>query len=160
MLHTSIGYILIRTFPECMALLFIGCYMLKVNVSKTTFLKKTILLCIIQSSIRMLPINFGIHTIMGMGLVLFMLIDISKDSFINCIVALCKIFLCLILSEAIYIQLLTAVLLVPENLLVNNYSITGALYTLPSLAVLILFAFILEFIINKSTKKVDTCENE
>lgn len=146
MLRTSLGYILVRTFTECAIVLIIGCYFLKLKMSTKTLIKKALILGIIQSFIRMLPISFGIHTIIGMGLVLFMLVDMSKDTFINCIMALCKIFLCLILSESIYIKLLTDVLSVQESLIVNNYTIMGAIYSLPSLALFVIFAILIETI--------------
>lgn len=149
MLRTSLGYILVRTFPECAIVLLAGCYFLNLRISIKTLLKKTLILGIIQSCIRMLPISFGIHTIIGMALVLFVLVDMSKDTFINCIMALCKIFLCLILSEFIYINLLTKVFNIHENALINNYSIMGAFYTLPSLIILVLLAFVIEFIMKK-----------
>ena len=149
MLRTSLGYILVRTFPECAIVLLAGCYFLKLRISLTTLLKKTLILGIIQSCIRMLPISFGIHTIIGMALVLFVLVDMSKDTFINCIMALCKIFSCLILSESIYIKLLVDVLSVPEASLVNNYTVMGAIFSLPSLAIFVALSFLVEFISKK-----------
>ena len=149
MLRTPLEYILVRTFPECAIVLLAGCYFLKLRISIKTLLKKTLILGIIQSGIRMLPISFGIHTIIGMALVLFMLVDMSKDTFINCIMALCKIFLCLILSESIYIKLLVDILSVPKKLFVNNYTIMGAIYSLPSLIIFVALSILVEFILRK-----------
>lgn len=149
MLRTSIGHILVRTFPECAIMLLVGCYFLKIKISMRTLLKKTLLLGVIQSCIRMLPISFGIHTIIGMALVLFVLVDLSKDTFINCIMSLCKLFLCLIISESLYISLLLNVISVPEKLILNNYTIMGAIYSLPSLILFAILAILLEFIIKK-----------
>lgn len=149
MLRTSLGYILVRTFIECTIVLIVGCYFLKLKIPTKTLLKKALILGIIQSFIRMLPISFGIHTIIGMGLVLFILVDMSKDTFINCIMALCKIFLCLILSESIYIKLLIDVLSIPETLIVNNYTVMGAIYSLPSLAIFVILCVLIEVITKK-----------
>lgn len=149
MLRTSLGYILVRTFIECTIVLIVGCYFLKLKVPTKTLPKKALILGIIQSFIRMLPISFGIHTIIGMGLVLFILVDISKDTFINCIMALCKIFLCLILSESIYIKLLIDIFSIPETLIVNNYTVMGAIYSLPSLVIFVIFAILIEVITKK-----------
>ena len=146
LLRTSLGYTLVRTFPECAIVLVVGCYLLNLKISKITLLKKTLILGVIQSCIRMLPISFGIHTIIGMALVLFVLVDISKNTFINCIMALCKIFLCLILSEVIYISLITNILSISRSILVDNYSIMSAIYTLPSLIIFATLAFIIEFV--------------
>lgn len=149
MLLTPLGYILVRTFPECAVVLLVGCYFLKLKVSAATLLKNTLILGIIQSCIRMLPINFGIHTIIGMILVLFVLVDISNDTFTNNILILCKIFLCLILSESIYIKLLVDVLSVPKTLIVNNYTIMAAIFSLPSLAIFVALSILVEFISRK-----------
>ena len=128
MLRTSLGYTLIRTFPECAIVFAVGCYFLNLSISKKDLLKNSLILGVIQSCIRMLPISFGIHTIIGMAIVLFMLVNMSKNTFINCIMALCQIFLCLILSESIYVSLLTNVLSIPESLFINNYTVMGAIY--------------------------------
>lgn len=146
MLRTSLGYILIRTFPECAIVLFIGCYFLNLKISMSTLLKKTLIVGVIQSCIRMLPISFGIHTIIGMALVLFVLANMSEQTFINSIMALCKIFLCLILSESIYIWLLIDVLSVPDALLIDNYTVTGAIYSLPSLILFVILSIILNLV--------------
>lgn len=153
MLRTSLGYILVRTFPECAIVLLIGCYFLNLKISMATLLKKTLMLGVIQSCIRMLPISFGIHTIIGMALVLFVLVNMSEKSFINCIMALCKIFLCLILSESIYIWLLIDVLNVPEMAIVNNYTVMGAIYSLPCLILFAVLCILLELITKRFQRR-------
>ena len=149
MLRTSLGYTLVRTFPECAIVFIIGFYFLNLSISKKELLKNSLILGVIQSCIRMLPISFGIHTIIGMAIVLFMLVNMSKDSFINCIMALCKIFLCLILSESVYVSLLTDVLSIPESLFINNYTIMGAIYSLPSLIIFVILSILLGFFSKK-----------
>lgn len=149
MLHTSLGYILVRSFPECAVMLIVGCKFLNLKISIETLLKKTFILGMIISLIRMLPISFGIHTIIGMVIILFVLADLSKSSFMDCIIAMCKLFLCLIFSEVIYIKLITTIFLVPESVLLNNYSVTSAIYTLPSLFIFAILGFLIEFIIKK-----------
>ena len=152
MRHTSLGYILARSFPECAMILIVSKYLLNLDISIKTLLKKTVVLGLAISLIRMLPISFGIHTIIGMGIILFVLVDLSKDNFINCIMTLCKIFLSLILSELIYIELLTKVFRIPEYVFIDNYTLKGAIYTLPSLIIFMLLAFTLEFVIQKINK--------
>ena len=152
MLHTSLGYILARSFPECAMILIVSKYLLNLDISIKTLLKKTVVLGLAISLIRMLPISFGIHTIIGMGIILFVLDDLSKDNFINCIMTLCKIFLSLILSELIYIELLTKVFRIPEYVFIDNYTLKGAIYTLPSLIIFMLLAFTIEFVIQKINK--------
>ena len=152
MLHTSLGYILARSFPECAMILIVSKYLLNLDISIKTLLKKTVVLGLARSLIRMLPISFGIHTIIGMGIILFVLVDLSKDNFINCIMTLCKIFLSLILSELIYIELLTKVFRIPEYVFIDNYTLKGAIYTLPSLIIFMLLAFTIEYVIQKINK--------
>lgn len=149
MLRTSLDYILVRTFPEAALVFIVGCYFLNLSISKKDLLKSTLILGVIQSFVRMLPISFGIHTIIGMCPILFMLVSLSKDTFINCIMALCKVFLCLILSESIYVTLLTKVLSIPETVFIDNYTIMGAIYSLPSLIIFAILSALLGFITRK-----------
>ena len=135
MLHTSLGYILVRSFPECAVMILAGCNFLNLKISRGTLLKKTFILGMMISLIRMLPISFGIHTIIGMGMLLFILVDLSKKSFIDCITAICKLFLCLAFSEVIYMSLITTIFSIPQSILVDNYSISSAIYSLPSLII-------------------------
>lgn len=149
MLNTSLGYILIRSFPECAIMLLVGCRFLKLEISIKTLIQRSLALGLVITLIRALPISFGIHTIIGMAIILFVLVDLSKDSFINCTIALCKLFLCLILSESIYIKLLVDVLSFPEKSLVNNYTEMGAIYSLPSLGIFVALSILMEFIMKK-----------
>lgn len=136
MLNTSLGYILIRSFPECAVMLLAGCNFLNFKISRETLLKNTFILGVMISLVRMLPISFGIHTIIGMGMLLLVLVDLSKRSFIDCIIAICKLFLCLAFSEVIYMNLITTIFSIPLSVLVDNYSISSAIYSLPSLIIL------------------------
>lgn len=149
MLRTSLDYILVRTFPESALVFIVGCYFLNLSISKKDLLKSTLILGVIQSFVRMLPISFGIHTIIGMCPILFMLVNLSKDTFINCIMALCKVFLCLILSESIYVILLTKVLSIPDKVFIDNYTIMGAIYSLPSLIIFAILSALLGFVTRK-----------
>ena len=51
-----------------------------------------------------------------------------------------------------YIKLLTIVFKVPEEVFIYNYTIKGAIYTLPSLIIFMLIAFGIEFVIRKFNK--------
>lgn len=149
MLNTSLGYILVRTFPECIMVLIVGCYFLNLKISLKTLLEKTLILGLVEAMIRMLPISFGIHTILGMIFVLFMLVNISKGNFIDCIIAVCKLMLCLIISESIYIKLFVDIFSMPRTLLINNYTVMGAIYSLPSLAIFVILSIFIELITKK-----------
>lgn len=152
-LHTSPGYILVRSFPECAVVLGIACYLLKLNIPKKTLLNRTLILGLIVSVIRLLPINFGIHTILSMGCCLLMIANLSKDSFINCIITICKIFISLILSEFIYLYLVTFIFKIPESAIIDNYTIQGAIITLPSLLILIIIAVTIQIVSDKLKDK-------
>lgn len=152
-LHTSLGYILTRSFPECAVVLCLGCYLLKLKISKKTLLNRTLILGLVVSLIRILPISFGIHTILSMACCLFMLSNLSKDSFINCIIAICKIFVSLILSEFIFLYLMTFIFKIPESAIVNNYTIQGAIITLPSLLILVAIVVAIQLVSDKLKDK-------
>lgn len=160
MLNTSLGYILVRSFPECAVMLLAACNFLNFKISRGTLLKKTFILGMMISFIRMLPISFGIHTIIGMGMLLFVLADVSKKSFIDCITAICKLFLCLAFSEVIYVSLITTIFSIPQSVLVDNYSIASAIYTLPSLIILGGLCYLAKIGSDKIKERIGANNNE
>ena len=68
---------------------------------------------------------------------------------INCIIAICKIFISMILSEFVFIYIVTYILKVPYTAIIDNYTISGAIYTLPSLLIMALIILGIEFCTNK-----------
>lgn len=94
MLTSSIGYMILRTFPESLVTIFCGMLLMGIKLDNKEILKKGFLLGVIVIAIRSLPINFGVHTILSMialGIMLYKMSNgdllravISTSYFLNC----------------------------------------------------------------------------
>lgn len=152
MLESSIPYIMIRTFPESIVLILSGVILLGISINVKKIFKQSMILGFIVVSIRILPINFGVHTLLsmiGLGLILFRL---SSNNILNSIVSTCMIFISLVLSEGIYVFIATDILKIPIETLMNNQSFIGALITLPSLIITFIIVMLFSLVIKKIKK--------
>ncbi|HSQ88047.1 hypothetical protein [Romboutsia sp.] len=149
MLESSITYILLRTFPESIVLVLSGLILLGIKIDTKNVMKKGMLLGILITFIRLLPINFGVHTILSMIVVEIILYKSSENQLVKSMISTFMIWISLALSEGIYILIATGIFKIPFDKLANNKSLYGALTTLPSLLILIGIVFIFKAIIKK-----------
>ncbi|MEG2788218.1 MAG: hypothetical protein RR942_10385 [Romboutsia sp.] len=152
MLESSIVYILTRTLPESLVLVLSGMIFLGNGIDIKRLLKKGILLGATIGIIRVLPINFGVHTILSMisfGVITF---EISDKDIVKTMITTCVVWISLVLSEGIYVFIATEILKIPIGILMNNKSVVGALITLPSLIIILIIIFIFKSIKNKIIK--------
>ena len=142
MLESSLVYILTRTFPESVILVLSGLTLLGGNIDKKNVFKYGITLGVIIGAIRLLPINFGVHSILSMIALCILMIKNSKD-IVKSMIATCLVCISLVLSESIYILIATLLLNIKAEMLMDNSTLQGAHITLPSL--LIMFLIVLLF---------------
>ncbi len=152
MLHTSMVYILIRTFPECILVLFSGCILLNLNIPKSKVFKTGIIYALIVSFIRILPIHFGIHTLLSIILTTFILLYFSNKNLIDLLATTCCIFIALLFSEVIYLNTFTNIFRLHYNLIVDNFSLSSALLSLPSLLIFLILVKLINIIQRKFNK--------
>lgn len=152
MLHTSMVYILIRTFPECILVLFSGCILLNLNIPKSKVFKTGIIYALIVSFIRILPIHFGIHTLLSIILTTFILLYFSNKNLIDLLATTCGIFIALLFSEVIYLNTFTNIFKLHYNLIVDNFSLSSALLSLPSLLIFLILVKLINIIQRKFNK--------
>lgn len=148
MLRLPLSYILIRTFPESLVLILVGMILLGIKIDIKSLIKKGIFLGVVITAIRMLPINFGVHTILAMIVLAFILYKSCGKQLIKSIIATCCIWISLALSEGIYILIATNILNVPFKHLTNTQAY-GAIITLPSLLILIGIAILIKLVMDK-----------
>lgn len=153
MLQSSLSYIIVRSFPECICLILASYMLLSINLKLDEIIKKSIVFVLIVLCIRSLPISFGIHTIMIMFVLGIILYKFKKQNIISTIMTIAKIFICLALSEAIYVAIATSVLNISDTILMSNNSIESALLSLPSLIIFIVLIIIVKFIEIKFKKR-------
>lgn len=157
MLESSITYILLRTFPESVILVLSGLILLDKKMDTKNVLKKGILLGVLVTFIRLLPINFGVHTVLSMIVLGIIVYKSSDNQLIKSMISTCMIWISLALSEGIYIFIATGIFKIPFDKLANNKSLYSALITLPSLLILLGIVFIFKAIIKKINTLMLSC---
>lgn len=147
MLESSLIYTLMRSFPESILVLISFIILLDIKMAKSDIIKTGLLLGIIISAIRVLPISFGVHTILSMCTYVIVIMKLANIKLINSVITSCEVFIALAISEGIYFALATSVLNISENILLNNASFKSAIVTLPSLIIFIIIIIMLRKII-------------
>ena len=122
-----------------------GCAIVK-DIDKSKVIKKGMLLGFIIGIIRLLPINFGVHSILSMVALGVILFKCSNNDIIKSMVSTCLVWLSLALSEGIYVLIATNILNIKIEKLMDNSSLQGAIITLPSLVIMFLIVIILKYI--------------
>lgn len=153
MLESSLAYVLIRTIPESIILMLSGFILLDLKLDTKKIIKLGLILGVIISLIRKLPITFGVHTILSMIAVGIILFKISNKSFVEVIVAPCNIWISLALSEAIYYIIATGLLKIDSEVLTDYQSVLGAISTLPSLLILLMIVLVIKSMKKKLMKR-------
>ena len=145
MLESSLVYTITRTLPESLVLVLSGLILLGIgiDIDKSKVIKKGMLLGFI---IRLLPINFGVHSILSMVALGVILFKCSNNDIIKSMVSTCLVWLSLALSEGIYVLIATNILNIKIEKLMDNSSLQGAIITLPSLVIMFLIVIILKYI--------------
>ncbi|MGL5313284.1 MAG: hypothetical protein ACRC92_08550 [Peptostreptococcaceae bacterium] len=154
MLNSTLPYVLLRMFPECLILLVSGFILLDIKINKNDLFKYAILQTIIVWVIRSLPINFGVHTILSMLVYGTILLKMTNFKIMKSMITMCQVWIALILSEGIYIIIATEVLGIDFVILSDNTSLQGALSTLPSLLIIVLIAILFKYIQSKIKRSV------
>ncbi len=148
MLHSSLAYVVLRVIPESIVLMLSSFILLDLKLDKLKVLKYGVFHGMIVTLIRTLPINFGVHSLLSMialGLILFKL---SGKNFMEVVIAPCNIWIALALSEGIYYFIASKIIYIDPEILTNYQTVSGAVSTLPSLAILVMIVMVI-----KSMKK-------
>lgn len=150
MLTSSIGYIVLRTFPESLVAIFCGMLLMGVHIDKKDIVKKGFMLSLIVVFIRCLPINFAVHTILSMIVLGFILYRFCGNDLLRTVISTCVFFMALALSESIYIFIATNIFDISMTMLMDKTKIINAVVTLPSLLIVVILVIIFKkLIINK-----------
>lgn len=155
MLQLDIPYIIARTFPEGILLVLAGVILLDTKVSRIKLIKTGLLYGAIVTFIRILPINFGVHTVLAMMMYWLVISKISEAKTIQAIVTTLEIWIALVLSEGTYLAVATEILNVDYDLLTRNEGLKGAIITLPSLMIFMLIVIIIKLVSKKIRGKYE-----
>lgn len=144
--------LIIRTIPEI--LLFIGAsfVLTKTKIDKKNFVLSSCILCIVPYITRLLPVDFGITSLLALGFLVFLNVKINKINPIASIKVSVLIFITMFLSELISITFMQVVLKLNMNEIFKN-TITRAIAGIPSLFIFAIFIFIVYKLSEKSENR-------
>ena len=145
MLESSLVYIITRTFPESLILVLSGVVLLGINIDKKKVFKDGIILGMIIGIIRLLPITFGVHSILSMISLCIILLRYDNNDIVKSMVSTCLVWISLALSECIYILISISFLNIKVERLTDNTTLQGAIITLPSLLIMFLIVLLLKY---------------
>lgn len=154
MLNSSLSYIIIRSFPESIFLILSGYILFKLKINFKNIIKNSLFYLVILTCIRILPISFGIHTVLSMFVIGMIFYKLEDQQIISTIINVSKIYICLAISEGIYVVIADGILKIPTQILANNTSINSAILSLPSLLIFILLIIGLNVVTKKISKNI------
>lgn len=154
MLRESISFLLIRSFPEGMFMFLSASILLNMKMDIKKIIVQGFLFAIAGYFIRMLPINFGVHTIFAILIFMAMLCKLNNvDTFVSIKTGLIIAILSFI-SDISIILIYLGVLGLSENILFSRSAI-GALISLPGLIIFISLTYLFRFVVNNKYKKIN-----
>lgn len=142
---TPIEFFLI-VIPESFILVLAGYAFSSKKIEKKVFCISSILLAVATYLIRMLPIHFGVHTIILIMIYVLVTVYINKLDVIKSISAVLISSIILFICEWINVYVLTYLFKLSGEIMFRNTA-TKVLYGIPSL---ILFSFIIGLIFYKN----------
>lgn len=145
MLESSLVYIIARTFPESLILVLSGVILLGINIDKKTVFKYGLILGIIIGIIRLLPINFGVHSVLAMIALCIIMLKNTNNDILKSMLSTCLVWISLALSECIYLLIATSFLNIKVESLTDNTTLQGAIIKLPSLLIMFLIVLLLKY---------------
>lgn len=142
---------ILRAIPEAFLVIFAIYIFSKTEINKKKYLVTSIVFSIIIYITRLLPINYGVHMILSVLFLLFIIVSYNKIDAINGIKSIIFTYLVQLVSEAINVFILNIINLDLGALFKNP--IYKAVLGVPSLIItaVIISTF---YLINKKRKKL------
>ena len=132
MLRVSIFEFLVRIIPESFLLMLALFAICNVKIQINRYIISSILLGVLQYSIRLLPINYGVNTILGIFGMIIIMYRLNKADIVLTIKASLIITIVLFICEWINVFLLNIIFKERlEELMINGF--TKTMCGLPSL---------------------------
>lgn len=134
MLNVSLMEFFFRAAPEEFLLIFAIYAFSKTAINIKKYLISSILFVIIAYSIRFLPIQYGVHTILNLIVVIVLTVNINKIDIIKSIRASIITIILEFICEGINISIIQYIFKLDLNYILNN-PILKILYGIPSLLI-------------------------
>jgi hypothetical protein len=141
----------LRAIPESFIVIFAVYIFSKTEINKKKYLITSIMFSLIIYTARMLPISYGVHMILSVLILLFIIISYNKIDVISGIKSIIFTYLVQLISEAINVLILNLMELDLETLFKDP--INKTLLGIPSLTITAIIISIF-YIINKKRRKL------
>lgn len=126
---------LLRALPEGFLFIFAIYTFSKIRVDIKKYIISSIISAIIIFLVRMLPIRYGVHTILAMGIVIILAIYINEIDMIKSIKSVLIFVIFQFLSEGLNIFIIQTICKVDMGKVFSN-PVLKTLYGIPSLVIL------------------------
>jgi hypothetical protein len=133
-LKLSLLEIIIRGIPECFLFVFAAYTFSKTAINSKRYLLSSLLFGVIAYGVRLLPIQYGVHTIINLIFLIVIMTAINKIEIIKSIRAGIISIILEFICEGINVFILKNVLKEDLNLVLGDPTLK-TLYGLPSLAI-------------------------
>ena len=133
MLKLSMFEFIFRSIPEAFVFMFAIYSFSKTIVDKKKYLLSVILLGMSVFVIRMLPINYGVHTILNIIMTIIITCAISKIDILKSIKASIAMIIILFICEGLNVAILSIIFGSKLEQVLSN-TVMKTIYGLPSLA--------------------------
>lgn len=134
MLKLSLLEFFFRAIPEAFLLIFAIYAFSKTAINIKKYLISSILLVILAYSIRFLPIQFGVHTILSFVVMIVLIVNINKINIIKTIQSSIIVIILEFICEAINMIIIQNIFKMDLNYVFNNPTLK-ILYGIPSLMI-------------------------
>lgn len=152
MIKLSFLELIIRGMPELAIYMWASYILSKTKFHLNRYLLSSILLTLVTYIVRSLPINFGINTVLLLGVMIITNININKISIIKSISVSVSIIILESFCELIN-MLMIKYLFKTDLTIVSSNPILKTIYGIPSLVLLVLFIIIINTVLNKNKFK-------
>lgn len=151
MLKLSAFELLVRTIPEVLVLVFASYAFSKTKVEWNKYFLSSFILGVCVFAIRLLPINYGVHTILNIIVLTVIVIYINKIDTIKAIKSSVITPILLFILEGVNVMFLKIIVADKLDAIVTDPTLK-TLYTLPSLLGLILIVCLYYYKMKKENK--------
>jgi hypothetical protein len=153
MLQISPLELLLRCIPESFLLIFVSYLFSYKKLNKRIWLISSVLLTVITYLVRLLPIHFGVHTIIVMMIYIVITVLINEIPINKAIFSILTAMIMLTMCELINLFILDKCLNINMKILLNK-PLMKTLYFMPSLFLFGTIDLILYIFIYKSKKSI------
>lgn len=139
-----------RGIPEGFLVILAIYVFSKTPIDKKKYITTSLISVFILFLVKMLPVTYGVHTIINIGLIIVISVFINKINKIKAIKAALTFTICQFIAEALNLFLIQNVLKQDVEVIFSN-PVTKSIYGVPS--IIIVFILIVSFYnINKKRK--------